>query len=138
MDELKQRGSIFSSDSTKTAAVETHEASESVEFSENAAEAESRAEAREIAHSLAGRAAGEPAKQSRYSPVTVSSAAARESSSMTQFIDFLRQTKRVWLAVVGGLVGLIVLVTLAQRGFGWMSQSRERRDEQAVESGTPE
>jgi len=131
MDELRQRESIFSSDPTGTTTVETHEA-------EERAAAERKAEAKEIAESLVGNAAGEPFKPSRYSPVTVSSAVARESSPVTDFVDFLKQTKRVWLTVVGAIVGLIVLVTLAQRGFGWISQSRERRHEQAVASVTPE
>ena len=35
-------------------------------------------------------------------------------------------------------VGLILFVTLAQRGFAWFSKSRERKHEQAVASVTPE
>jgi len=131
MDELKQRGSIFSSDQTETATIETHEA-------EAWAAAERKAEAKEIAESLAGKEADATSRPARYSPVTISSEAARESSPVTEFVDFLKQTKRVWLVVVGALVGLIVLGTLAQRGFAWMSKSRERRHEQAVASVTPE
>jgi hypothetical protein len=103
-----------------------------------AAEAERQAEAREIAESLAGSRNAEPSKASRYSPVTVSGSVARESTPVTEFVDFLRQTKRVWLLVVGAIVGLILLVTLAQRGFAWFSKSRERKHEQAVASVTPE
>ena len=103
-----------------------------------AAVAERQAEAKEIAESIAGLRAAEPAKTSRYSPVTVSGSAPRESSPANDFLDFLKQTKRVWLMVVGAIVGLILLVTLAQRGFGWFSKSRERKHEQAVASVTPE
>jgi len=39
---------------------------------------------------------------------------------------------------VGAIVGLILVVTLAQRGFAWFSKSRERKHEQAVASATPE
>ena len=57
---------------------------------------------------------------------------------MQEFVEFLKQTKRIWLMVVGAIVGLILLVTLAQRGFEWISKSRERKHEQAVASVTPE
>src|SRR5689334_24767336 len=81
--------------------------------------AEHQAEAKEIAESIAGAHAAGPARASRYSPVTVSGSAARESSPANDFVDFLKQTKRVWLMVVGAIVGLIVVVTLVQRGFAW-------------------
>ena len=103
-----------------------------------AAVAERQAEAREIAESIAGTRSSQPAKASRYSPVTVPGSATRESTPVTEFLDFLKQTKRVWLMVVGGIVGLILLVTLAQRGFEWIGKKRERRHEQAVASVTPE
>lgn len=103
-----------------------------------AAVAERQAEAREIAESIAGTRSSEPAKASRYSPVTVSGSTPRESSPANDFVDFLKQTKRVWLMVVAGIIGLILLVTLAQRGFEWLSKSRERKHEQAVASVTPE
>jgi len=54
------------------------------------AEAERQAEAREIAQSIAGAHAAGPAKASRYSPVTVSGSAARESSPVNDFVDFLK------------------------------------------------
>lgn len=103
-----------------------------------AAVAERQAEAKEIAQSIAGARATEPAKASRYSPVTVSGSADRKSSPVNDFVDFLKQTKRIWLMVVGAIAGLILLVTLAQRGFAWFSQSRERKHEQAVASVDPE
>lgn len=103
-----------------------------------AAVAERQAEAKEIAESLAGTRSAEPAKASRYSPVTIPRSATRESTPVTEFLDFLKQTKRVWLMVVGAIIGLILLVTLAQRGFEWIGKKRERRHEQAVASVTPE
>lgn len=103
-----------------------------------AAVAERQAEAKEIAESLAGARAAEQAKASRYSPVTVPVSATRESSPVNDFVDFLKQTRRIWLMAVGAIVGLILLVTLAQRGFAWFSKSRERKHEQAVASATPE
>lgn len=103
-----------------------------------AAVAERQAEAKEIAESLAGARSAASPKASRYSPVIASGSAARESTPVTEFLDFLKQTKRVWLMVVGAIVGLILLVTLAQRGFEWIGKKRERRHEQAVASVTPE
>lgn len=104
----------------------------------SAAVAERQAEAKEIAESIAGTRSSEPPKTSRYSPVTIPGSATRERSSFNDFVDFLKQTKRVWLMVVAAIVGLILLVTLAQRGFEWFSKSRERKHEQAVASVTPE
>ena len=104
----------------------------------SAAVAERQAEAREIAASIAGARAAEPAKASRYSPVTVSGSATRESSPLNEFVDFLKQTKRIWLLAVGAIVGLILIVTVSQRGFEWIGKKRERRHEQAVASVTPE
>lgn len=104
----------------------------------SAAVAERQAEAKEIAESIAGARSSEPPKASRYSPVTVPGSVTRESSPANDFVDFLKQTKRIWLTVVAAIVGLILLVTLAQRGFEWFSKSRERKHEQAVASVTPE
>jgi len=121
MDETKQKPAAYSRELTETAV------------------AERQAEAKEIAESLAGKRSGEPPKQSRYSPVTVSTEVGKgESSPVQEFVEFLKQTKRIWLMVVGAIVGLILLVTLAQRGFEWISKSRERKHEQAVASVTPE
>ena len=104
-----------------------------------AAVAERQAEAKEIAESLARKRTAEAPKQSRYSAVTVSPGSARSGSSpVAEFVGFLTQTKRVWLMVAGTMVGLMVLVTAAQRGFAWFSEKRERKQEQAVASVTPE
>jgi hypothetical protein len=103
-----------------------------------AAIAERQAEAKEIAESLAGKRTAESPKQSRYSPVTVVPGSTSGSFSVAGFVGFLKQTKRVWLMAVGTIVGLIVLATLAERGFAWLSEKRERRQEHAVASVTPE
>jgi hypothetical protein len=104
-----------------------------------AAVAERQAEAKEIAEFLAGKAASEPPAQSRYSPLTIAPESNGAGASYAHnFITFLKRTKRVWLMVVGASVGLILVITLLQRGFEWFSKSRERRHEQAVASVTPE
>ena len=104
-----------------------------------AAVAERQAEAKEIAESLAGKRTAEAPKQSRYRAVTVSPGSARSGSSpVAEFVGFLEQTKRVWLMVVATIAGLVAVVTVAQRGFAWFSEKRERKREQAVASVTPE
>jgi hypothetical protein len=119
MDETKQKERFSSSELTKRATEERQ------------------AEAKEIAESLVGGNVAEPPKESGYSPVMVSSAT-RESSPAGEFVEFLKQTKRVWLIVVGGLFGLIVFFTLGKGLYQWASNARERRSEQAVASVTPE
>ena len=104
-----------------------------------AAIAERQAEAKEIAEFLAGKGTAESPKPSRYSPVTVlPGSTSGESFSVAEFVGFLMRTKRVWLIAVGTIVGLIVLATVAERGYAWFSGKRERRQEQAVASVTPE
>lgn len=119
MDETKQKEPVYASELAA------------------AATAERQAEAKEIAESLAGRNVAESPKQSRYSPVMVSRAT-RESSPAGEFVEFLKQTKRVWLIVVGGIFGLIVLFTLGKGLYQWASNAQERREERAVASVTPE
>ena len=101
--------------------------------------AERQAEAKEIAESLAGKCTAESPEPSRCSPVRVSpESTSGESSPVAEFVRFLKQTKRLWLMVVGTIVGLILAATVAQRGSAWFSEKRERRQEQAVASVTPE
>lgn len=101
--------------------------------------AERQAEAKEIAESLAGKRTAESPKHSRYSPVTVlPGSTSGESFSVAEFVGFLKRTKRVWLMAVVTIVGLIVLATVAERGYAWFSEKRERRQEHAVASVTPE
>lgn len=114
-----------------------HNSQKPAAYSSETAVAERQAEAKEIAESITGKPAAP--KASRYSPVAVSPEFAKhESTPVTEFFEFLKQTKRVWVMVVVAIVGLVLLITLAQRGFGWLSEKRERRHEQAVASTTPE
>lgn len=101
--------------------------------------AERQAEAKEIAESLAGKRTAESPKHSRYSPVTVlPGSTSGESFSVAEFVGFLKRTKRVWLMAVGTIAALIVLATVAERGYAWFSEKRERRQEHAVATVTPE
>lgn len=145
MDQTKQNQSGYARERTKLATLEgspvPHEEMSSLHRNEAAAAEESQAEAREIARSLTGKAAPQSPKPPRRSAFSVSSQSAgvgSDSSPVTDFLSFLKQTKRVWLMVVGAIAGLILLITLAQRGFEWLGNKRERRHEQAVASVTPE
>jgi len=119
MDETKHKSSAYSSNLTETAV------------------AERQAEAKEIAESLAGNTHAEPAKASRYAPVTVSPQSAN-SSPIQDFLGFVKQTRRIWLMVAGGIFGLFVLVTGVSRLSEWFTKSRERRQEKAVATVSPE
>lgn len=145
MDENKPKETAYTRERIKLATMEgppvakEEVVSPSEESVDAAAAAESQAEAREIAKSLAGQAGEESPKPSRYAPVTISpEMAKRESTPVTEFVEFLKQTKRVWLIVVGAIFGLFVVVTLVNRASQWAANSRERRHEQAVASVTPE
>ena len=119
MDETKHKSSAYSSNLSGTAV------------------AERQAEAKEIAESLAGNTHAEPAKASRYAPVTVSQQSA-DSSPIQDFLGFVKQTRRIWLMVAGGIFGLFVLVMGVSRLSEWFTKSRERRQEKAVATVSPE
>jgi len=59
-------------------------------------------------------------------------------SSLAEFSEFLKRTRRVWLIVAGAIFGLIVVVTLVKRVSDWVKNARERRHEQAVATVTPD
>ena len=120
MDQIKKKESPYSSELTDIAT------------------AERRAEAREIAQSLAGKRTAEsrrthaPTTDSPEMPTTGG------SSPIAELVEFLKQTKRIWLLVVGGILGLVVAFTLVSWLYQWASNASARRHEQAVASVTPE
>ena len=59
-------------------------------------------------------------------------------SSLAEFSEFLKRTRRVWLIVAGAIFGLIVVVTLVNRVSDLVKNARERRHEQAVATVTPD
>lgn len=59
-------------------------------------------------------------------------------SSLADFSQFLKRTGRVWVSLAAAIVGLIVMVTLAEYVSDWARNARERRHERAVASVTPE
>jgi hypothetical protein len=59
-------------------------------------------------------------------------------SSLADFSQFLKRTGRVWLSLAAAVLGLMVVVTLAEHVSDWARDARERRHERAVASVTPE
>jgi hypothetical protein len=57
---------------------------------------------------------------------------------MADLAEFLKRTKRVWLTVAGAIFGLLVMVTLMKDLIEWVRDARERQQEQAVASVTPD
>jgi hypothetical protein len=122
MDETKRDETVYSSERAHTAT------------------AERKAEAREIAESFRNSKAAASSKQTQQAQMTdLPRATTRgESSAITEFAEFLKQTKRVWLTVAGIIFGLLAMVTLVKRVSEWAANARERRLERAVASVTPE
>ena len=121
MDEIKKKESPYSSELSDIAT------------------AERRAEAREIAQSLAGKRTAE-SRRTHATPTTDSPEmpSTGGSSPIAELVEFLKQTKRIWLLVVGGILGLVVAFTLVSWLYQWASNASARRHEQAVASVTPE
>jgi len=61
-----------------------------------------------------------------------------EYSSLADFLEFLKRTKRVWLSVAGVIFGVTILVTGVSGLFDWATKKRERRHEQEIAAVTPE
>jgi len=62
----------------------------------------------------------------------------RGYSSFLEFTAFLRRTRHAWLIVAGAIFGLIAMVTLVEHVWEWARNARERRQEHAVATVTPD
>jgi hypothetical protein len=58
--------------------------------------------------------------------------------SLADFAEFLKRTSRMWLMIAGALLGLTVMVILVKDTIQWARERRERRQEQAIASVTPD
>lgn len=58
--------------------------------------------------------------------------------TIANLAKFLRETRRMWLTLAASIFGIIVLITVAERVAEWATKTRERRQEHAVASITPE
>ena len=59
-------------------------------------------------------------------------------ASFAELPQFVKQTKRVWLTLAGGVAGLLAMAILMQHVAEWIRYTRERRQEQAIATVTPE
>jgi hypothetical protein len=59
-------------------------------------------------------------------------------ASPAEFVAFLKRTRRVWMATSGAIIGVVALVATVNNVTHWAKNRRERRQEQAVASVTPE
>src|SRR6202007_3378608 len=64
-----------------------------------------------------------------YSPVVANQADGQ--SPLSDFVEFLKRTKHVWLIAAAAIFGLFLVVTLGKRLFGSVSASREARQHTA-------
>ena len=59
-------------------------------------------------------------------------------ASFAELPQFFKKTRRTWLTLAAGVIGFIVLAMLTQRAADWLQDRRERRQEQAIATVTPE
>ena len=140
MDELKQRESVFSTDLSKAAVAESQEEAKEIAKSlarpSNSERSESAPAANSSEYARTGgssKSAQRPRMSSLPQPPS-----ADETSPGTDLFEFLKNTRHVWLIVIGGVFGLIVLFSLGKSLTNWASNARERRHQRAVASVTPE
>jgi len=58
--------------------------------------------------------------------------------SFAEFAQFLKKTRRVWLALAAGAAGVVAFAMLTQRATDWLRDRRERRQEEAIATVTPD
>jgi hypothetical protein len=117
MDETKQKESVYSRERAEMAAVGNP--AETTESFEND-----------------GQASKETQKTQMDVPVEIIRSSGY--SLFADFTEFLKQTKRTWLMLAGAAFGLMVMVILVKDVAEWAGNARERRQEQAIASVTPE
>jgi len=59
-------------------------------------------------------------------------------SSLAELPQFFKKTQRIWLALAAGVAGFVMFAMLAQHAVDWLRDRRERRQEQAIATVTPE
>jgi hypothetical protein len=79
-------------------------------------------------------------KQTQEMPMTALPEIARTGAYpwLAQLAEFLKRTWREWLIVAGAFFGLMAVVTLVERASDWARNAREKRQEEAVATVTPE
>ena len=59
-------------------------------------------------------------------------------ASFAQLPEFFKKTRRIWVTLAAGVAAFIVLAMLTQRAADWLKDRRERRQEKAIATVTPE
>jgi len=66
------------------------------------------------------------------------SVASNRPASFAEFPQFLKKTRLIWLTLAATAAGLIVLSMLTEHAADWLKNRRERRQELAIATVTPE
>jgi hypothetical protein len=122
MDETKKKEPVYSSKSPETTTVE------------------STREATMTAESSGTESSGQSSKQPQKTQMAVLLEITRTGaySSLAEFTEFLKRTRRAWLIVAGAIFVLMAMVTLVKRVSDWARNARERRQDQAIATVTPD
>lgn len=125
MDETKSNEAVYSHERTQTTG--PHSLRSTPETAESSGADKSPAPTAE---------AHEGPRTGGYSPVVIGGTG--EGSPLTDFAEFLKRTKQVWLIAAAAIFGLFLVVTLAKSLFKSVSASREARQQRAVGTLTAE
>lgn len=122
MHETKQKKPVYSSAPTKTTTVGSPQ------------------EATNTAESLGVEETGQSSRQTQKTQMAALGEITRTGvySSLAEFTEFLKRTRRVWLIVAGAIIGLIAVATLVKHVSEWARNARERRFEEAAATVTPD
>jgi hypothetical protein len=122
MDEKKSTGAVYSGESTKTTGAHSLRSTPATGESSGA-------------HKTAA-----PANPTQLPPMADMHGApsAHAQSPLSDFAEFLKRTKRVWLIAAAAIFGLWLVITLAKSLFKSVSASREARHQRAVGTLTAE
>lgn len=123
MDEKKPTENTYSRERTQTASIQGP--AESVATPES---------------SETGTTVAPPARSGNQAQTTAmaGNVASNGPASVGWILPFLKKTRHVWLTLAATLAGLVVLSMVTQRAADWLKNRRERRQEQAIATMTPE
>jgi hypothetical protein len=133
MDEKKSNEAVYSSEPTITTGPKSLRSTPEIADSSRAQHS---APAAKPTQSAPTTDTHENPRPGGYSPVEVNQADGQ--SPLSDFVEFLKRTKHVWLIAAAAIFGLFLVVTLAKRLFESVSASREARQHRAVGTLTAE
>jgi len=79
-------------------------------------------------------------ERTRYAPKTDlwKTLKSGQMPSFAELKDFARRTRRLWMTLAAAIAGLVVAVNVTARVAEWARTTKEKRQEQAVATVTPE